>query len=335
MEEILSNLINELTEEQVSDYTNKIIEYYDINSRHSYSEVSTFIYRIRYDDIDYLLDNLFKIRLNLESNNQDVANKIFKLIDHIQLESRRELHIKDDYFKQMQLMISKKATNDYNKIKKMHQEIEQSMQSQYETEKSNTKKEFERYTKEIEKVNGNIVSVLGIFGAIIVAFFGGLSFLGGVLDNMHNVSAYRLTFTGVIFLVGLFNIIFLLFFCISKLLQQPLWSSCNKCSKCSTGSSPIRIQCIFTKYPLVIIFNIFSLFLLFSIFVLYCLDKYNVCATIIEVLRLNSQNGILIVFFGFILYGIILYITIKIIKVIFYKVIDLNRISSYNEERSV
>ncbi|MCS6130866.1 hypothetical protein DWV13_04310 [Clostridium botulinum] len=293
MEAILSKLTNELKDEELKISTEEIVEYYKINSRHSYAVVSTFVYKLKDDDIDYLLINLTKIRLNLNEEVPKVAVKLFKLIDHIQLESRREKHIKDDYFKQMTSMISVKAARDFIKIKDMQKEIKEDMQKEYKNEKEEMQKEFEKQTNEIDKINSNLISVLGIFGAIIVAFFGGLNLLGSVLDNMNQVSMYRLAFMSIVCLSGLFNVIFMLLHCISKLTGKKLWSNCKistSCSMCSSQNN--RIICLYEKYPLVIIYNVISVWGLITLFIMYIVDKYNCITNILELINWSTKNGI-------------------------------------------
>lgn len=313
VEEILNLLKQEPNEVDINYVKSRIENYYLNNARHSYAKISRFIYEeCDEGDYEYITENLSNVINHMEGEQFEYLDKVIKLMDHIELESQREFHIKDFYINHTQRMMREQRQRQLTSITSQRNELKKEISDA----KEELHKEFGVQKDEIDKLNGNIVSVLGIFGAIIVAFFGGLSFLGGVLNNMHNVSAYRLTFIGIVFLLGLFNIIFLLFFCISKIVKKELWSSCNECEDCKECNKNIkknRFKCTWNKYPLVISYNIIALILLISTFILYVLDKYNICAIIINTLGLNSTNGIAIVTTAALLYCIMAGITFLII----------------------
>lgn len=298
----------------------KIEEYYSIHDRHSYSEISKFIYnKCEEGDFEYISENLSKVIQGMEDEKSKYLKQTEKLIDHIELENIREFHIKDTYRYEIQKQMREQRVRQSVQIRKQKNELLEEI----EDAKKSLRNEFEEQKREIDNLNGNLVSVLGIFGAIIVAFFGGLSFLGGVLDNMHNVSAYRLTFIGTLYLVGLFNIIFLLFYCISKIVHKPLWTNSANKSKCSECTKVNRCRCFIKKYPLVSYFNIALIFLLLNIVFLYTVDKFNISAQIIEWFNGNSTKGLNIILGIMLIYssvsllvGIVIWIlsSMKVIK---------------------
>ena len=120
----------------------------------------------------------------MEKEENEYLDKVNKLMDHIELESQRESHNKRFYMNYTQKLIMEQRHRQIISIENQRKDL----LVEIENAKSTFSTDFENQKIEIDKLNGNIVSVLGIFGAIIMAFFGGLSFLGGVLNNMHNVS---------------------------------------------------------------------------------------------------------------------------------------------------
>ena len=66
----------------------------------------------------------------------------------------------------------------------------------------------------VEQKAGNMqreyITILGIFAAILVAFFGGLSFSNATLSSIDNATIYRLLLTIVLLGTVLFNILALL-----------------------------------------------------------------------------------------------------------------------------
>lgn len=297
MKNILSKLADIIDKSNLEQIAEEIDRYYRENGRHSYSEVSTFVYSIEDDEIDYLLKNLTDIRTILtgkeDEDSKQAANKIFKLIDHIQLESARENHIKNAYIEELKEVISINAQRDFAKIRNIQITMENKQNENNKDIEEQRKKitdEFNKQTTEIDKINSNLISVLGIFGAIIVAFFGGLNLLGSILDNIGSISAYRLAFMAIVCLQGLFNVIFMLLHCISKMINKPLWSNCKDCTSCNGRGN--KITCLYTKYPLVIVYNLISIWGMITLFVMYVVDKYDVIKSILKMFN-GTDNGII------------------------------------------
>lgn len=124
---------------------------------------------------------------------------LFKLYDHIQLESVRLSHI----------------TDRTGIIKKEYENIKEQMH-----------REREEYTKEIEKdsqelkaglknVYLQIVSILGIFSAITIAVFGGMQFLSAPLKGIKSIEEQVFIVSTDMFFV--FNVIFVLLWFVSKI----------------------------------------------------------------------------------------------------------------------
>lgn len=275
--------------------------------RHSYADVSAYVYEVDAGDIEYLIRNLQCIYNNFDKNgDSDNKLKIFKIIDHIELESNREFEV------------SKSSTVDI--VQKISRAVKENLESAL-TKMDAKEKEINSIIREekksIENIQTNMIAVLGIFSAIIVAFFGGLDFLGSVLNNMHRVSAYRLTFISCIFLIGLFNIVFILLYCVAKLTNKKLWSNCTSCSTYKNNNKILLLgnsfNCLFKKYPFVIIYNIFMGLLSLLLYGMFIIDKYNVLTYIF---KLNKKSRALIpIYVG----GIVIFLIFLILIIIYKK----------------
>lgn len=305
----------EMNEEFIQNICEKIDNYYNESEtkRHSYSDIASYVYEIKKDDYEYIIGNLECIyEFYKRKDDNDGRIRIFKLIDHIKLETNRTHGITQIYLSKVSEEISQLVQTSLKKSIDLIDSKEKDFKETIGKQEIEMKRQFEKHTSEIDKINSNLISVLGIFGAIIVAFFGGLNLLGSVLQNMHSVSIYRLVFISIIMIMGLFNIIFLLLYCISKLTQKNLWSNCRECMDCSAQNN--KIECLYSKYPLVIIYNMISSWALVTILIMYFVDKYDVIKNIIFILGFNLDNGIITVIMGALVICILEFIFITLVK---------------------
>ncbi|WP_394903666.1 hypothetical protein [Clostridium butyricum] len=293
LKKICSKTPSKIDEQFLDEISQDIDNYYDNSDigRHSYADVSSYIYETEPGDYEYLIENLQKIYDFYKSKNNIKGQKrIFKLIDHIRLECNRADGITNTYLTEVSEEISQavqmRLLSFMTSIGSKEEELNQIIDNQ----KNDMQDKFEKQTAEIDKINSNLISVLGIFGAIIVAFFGGLNLLGSILDNIGSISAYRLAFMALVCLQGLFNVIFMLLYCISKMTNKPLWSNCKNCTSCNGRGN--KITCLYTKYPLVIVYNLISIWGMITLFVMYVVDKYDVIKSILKMFN-GTDNGII------------------------------------------
>lgn len=66
------------------------------------------------------------------------------------------------------------------------------------------------FKKEIKVIEKEYISILGIFAAIVLAFVGGITFSSSVLQNISNVSIYRLILIVDLLAIVLINVMHLL-----------------------------------------------------------------------------------------------------------------------------
>lgn len=227
-------ILNEITEcDNLEKVIKLIIEYYLVNTRHRYSEVARYINEKSINDeqiiafilanlemiIDYCQNNLkildkqinsVKIETEYETNNLDsseLVQKLHKLKDHIELElDRIEFSVKRE--REVRIRMVEDLNNTLRKA---------------QDDMINTANNIEA------KLNNTVISVLGIFSAIIIDFFGGLNVLGNIFTHVSNssVSIYRLIFMSCLTGLIVFNTIFMLLHFISKILDRNMGKYCS------------------------------------------------------------------------------------------------------------
>lgn len=211
----------------------KLKSLYNGNFRHSYSRFYPLILEIAKDEnkynLDFLSENLENIRVlvekdyfNGENEFKGLYNPLSKLSDHLNLEIARYNHY----------MASESVTRDLlQKNKDLEMILEQTQKSLDETK------------KKAANIQTEYTTILGIFAAIILAFTGTITFSSSVLDNIHQVSIYRLIIIALILGFVAFNIISILIDFIVGINKIELKLNNNKTS-------------FFNKNWKVIIFNI-------------------------------------------------------------------------------
>ena len=131
-------------------------------------------------------------------NNEKFNKGFFKLYDYILLEYAR-IAFSSSWIDRVE--IAEKRLNSTN----------QSL--------GELKEDANELREKSQKMQKEYVAILGIFAAIITAFFSGIGFSSSVLAHMHQVTIYRLAF--VVLLLGcvLFNILSLLMNFIRKMVE--------------------------------------------------------------------------------------------------------------------
>lgn len=177
--------------------------------RHEYSQLMQLISEINESSDmseDALLENLGGIYdyLLKESRKQEkpsdyllLAESIFKLKDHINLEISRMNIIE----------------KEHSRMKDQEAKIEQLQNSTIKIERD-TKMAEDKQKMIMNKLNKqqiDSIAILSLFSAVVLAFMGGISFFGSVLESMQNTNIYKLALItlmlGVI-LIGVFYIAF-------------------------------------------------------------------------------------------------------------------------------
>lgn len=263
------DILSEDYDNEIKKIVLELIQYYNKEGRHSYSEVSTFLYSIKEDRYDYIYENIKKIGEYLDEydkkNSTSYKLKVFKLEDHIKLELIR--------------------MDSMRKVKDLTTKI-QSETSQYEEKFTVLKDTYNEQKENIDGLNNQIISIIGIFSAIVITFFGGINFIESVLNSINKVSKYRLVFAILITGFVMFNTIFMLLNFISKLTDKNIRSYCEhyiKENKCDPNCENRKnIKCIKLKHPTIYWVNIIFIVGIISITIMYYLDYFNIPTRILS-----------------------------------------------------
>lgn len=258
----LNNLIEELSADPLSDdrisaFVSSFEEIYDGGFRHSYSSLTGLILRINKENngaFGTLLDNLSVVRETV-SEDSEAGRCLAKLYDHLSLENIRLDQLDADY---------------NQKIAELRY-----MVTYLETEEDRLKKSFtekiDKLEEEANKSKTEVVTILSIFAAIVLAFMGGMSFTSSTFAGIAAVSIYRLIGVEIICGLVIFNTISTLIYLVSKIVGKKISVKC-KTEECSCEKECWAFNKLRKKYPLIFWFNAIMLALLFIDAVAWCVD---------------------------------------------------------------
>ena len=247
--------------------------YYANNKRHKYSEVSAYL--METDDIEYLLENLRRVqnRLGERPEDEEISTKVFKLIDHISLELNRNKY-NSKSFSDMQVNTMNSALNMASR--EIHSAVDGIRQEQSEKMKVEIT-EFKKGTEELKlKVDDSytqIISVLGIFSAIVLVFFGGMDAFGSIFANMGNIGRFKLSFSISLIGIIIFNLIFMFLYVLAKLLRRDITAST---ADGVTGRSVFSkwIKWVWKRYPYMLMFNLAMFAIMIASFIAWYGSTY-------------------------------------------------------------
>lgn len=250
LDDILSNLTSINALDDIDIYAESFITYYSNNGHNQYSEVLRFISSkdLLDDDVDFLIGKLQDIITNMSKsdNDEDVkatVQNLHKLVDYIKLEVARK----------QQLHELEEAISAYDK-------------------------KIERVNADIDKQQMNAITVIGLFSAIIMSFFGGISFTSSSIKGMASVSPLRLAF--ILSLTGfvIFNIIYMVMYVIGKYVGKSIGNPCKyrECNDCGSKCEHYTKVCRFTnRYVGAILVNTVLLIIMIGSFIIYIVQKLN------------------------------------------------------------
>lgn len=258
---------------QLDELCNVVKRYYLDNKRHKYSEVSAYL--MENDDIEYLLENLRKIQNRLGEHAEDelVSIKVFKLIDHILLELNRTKY-NSKYFRDMQVGMMNVALCEASKaINSAVDEMRKEQSEKMEAEISEFKKGTDELKSKVDDSYTQFVSILGIFSAIVLVFFGGMNAFGSVFANMQNIGRFKLVFVTSLVGIIIFNLIFMFLYVLAKLLNREIVAST---ATEVTGKYAFTrwIKRVWVRYPYMLMFNIIMFVIMFASLIAWYLVTY-------------------------------------------------------------
>ena len=229
----LFSVMNFSTEEQkLSQIFIDVAKFYDIHHRHQYHLISQYVFLQREkapDSISYILNNIqYMINVsrlindklkdalkeeNLKLSFDEILIKIEKLYDHIALEEAR-------------LINNQKDINESGKVLRV------TLMNQF----NGMSRDLAKQTDNISTtLNANTMTVIGLFSAIIFVFFGGITGLSSVIKGIFELTERKdLTIPFIIIcFIGwfLFDIVFMLLYCVSKILNRNIGCKLPYCVK--------------------------------------------------------------------------------------------------------
>lgn len=237
LEELRELSLSIKSEMGIADAYDKLSNIYSGGFRHRYADFFPLVVEIGKSseiemDFDCLTTNLFAL-LNYaverqESENKtevkELANSIGKLCDHLNLEIARyhqysEVLQPSPSAKQFETLsrVVNSIVSDVNKIK-----------PDLDIVKKEVKETVNQAKSRLSSVQIDLITVLGIFAAIILAFSGSITILGNALSGIQNAPFYKTVFFVLLCGFVLLNTIFLLLYIVSKIVDKNILTRCSK-----------------------------------------------------------------------------------------------------------
>ncbi|HEK8703366.1 TPA: hypothetical protein STU26_001914 [Clostridioides difficile] len=251
-----------------------------------YNFILEYIKKATVDTRNNLTENTL---IYIEEYSSEIDNNLVHILNHILLEVPRASEL--EYLKSEARRTQKNNNGIRNEIKEY-------------------KKILSECQENISSAQSEFISILSIFAAVIIAFLGGMSLIGSALNNMDNVSKYRLIF--VLLTIGfiMFNVIYMLLYIVSKLVHGKIYMKKQECDECENRKIS---NCLINRHPLLFYYNYFSSILIFLVFLLYNIDKYNIFSAIANLINIDNKL-VLIPIEGIIFLGCVLLIIYKVSK---------------------
>lgn len=183
--------------------------------RHFYSDIFSFLAHLPEDnesDLETLSINISIIREGYQPKNKDpqgnlidISDSLKKLYDHLNLDMARI-----EYSKAESRKVAGPGTIE--KVNVLEANVEQV--SNIAAKLENANKKIIEDTGKLQESNKNMqkeyVAILGVFAAVLMAFFSGVGFSSSVLSNLDKASIYRLILGILLLGMVLFNMMGLL-----------------------------------------------------------------------------------------------------------------------------
>ena len=210
----------------------------DVDFHHYYSDIFIALVKVREDggEIEIVGDNLKKLyEYCLTKADKELNDSVRKFLDHANLEIARINYVSQ---------IDDKVQN----IDKVEENIKR-----VSDVASSQEQKVNELKKSTDDSYSNFISILGIFSAIVLVFFGGSSIFGNVISSMYHTPAAKCILVCLVVGVIVFDIVFMFILFLSKLLGRSI---------SSIDYDPYYENNIFNKlkmkYPIVFYTNLIS-----------------------------------------------------------------------------
>lgn len=200
-------------------FENIYYNYNEKNFRHYYSDIFSTLTLIDGDlslgSLDILAQNIQTIKDGYKPTNQDetgelidISKEIIKLYDHTNLDIARINYTKTMTNNTMSELAKNELLID-NIEKKLHdsEKVLDDLSNKTVENFTNLSGQIQERQEEMQK---EYTTILGIFASIVLAFTGGMVFSTSVLENIGDISIYRLIMVSCIIGIVFINMIWIL-----------------------------------------------------------------------------------------------------------------------------
>lgn len=286
---------SEIKESDLKSYIDRLKAVWIEGSRHEYSEITRILFSVSADkdSREYIcgyLKDMCEIAKDNKENSLKFVESLERISDHVNLENIRMVELTKISAE------ANKAFTEVNDVKARYSELEEKWQN-INSEAEKVDQKLKKMDKDIDNSTSKSITILGIFSGIVMAFTGGLSFIASSLENMNEVSIYRLVLVIILLSMGIFNVIFMLMHTIGKFTSSYVGGECN-CENTFKGCCDKKLKCAVVRYPLASYFNILCAVAIMTLVFLYTMDRFNL---ITKLLSYNTY-GIACLIFMFIVY---------------------------------
>ena len=287
LNKILVQLSGAVIEENDAEkYLDRLATIYTGGFRHQYSSFYSLLLPIAEDEahegtnLEYLSNSLSVLYKKIEQSYTEGENKynsiympFLKLRDHVNLEIARIqcMMMERDRLTDLERWIedSKKDLSQAKEsVKQANNNLEKSIHSSQEA------------IDKAENLQNEIITVLSIFSAVVLAFMGGMTFTGSTLESIAYSSIYKVSLVALICGLVMFNTICGLMYLVAKITGKNILSRCDTphCSCACDGGvmkpCPLLTR-IRRRLPYVFWFNFIFFSLILLIFIAWLIDLHN------------------------------------------------------------
>lgn len=278
--------------------------------RHKYSPFFPLLLEFMEDSndysVDYLADNLSLINAYIEQQHVAKNTKydalyrhFFKLQDHINLEIARTQYNQSQRAKMQDIEqqlsdAHKELCSARNELSRANKEIDRAQEklqdyinsvNQASQAATRASEKADIATTQANSLKNEIITVLSIFSAVVLAFMGGMSFSGSTLESMHASSAYKVIFISVICGLVVFNTICGLMYFIAKIIEKDIFAKCPVQNGSCTCEADATNSCsafkrLRVRLPYVFWFNVVFLFILVLDVLAWTINLHQIAASI-------------------------------------------------------
>lgn len=276
----IKKVIKSLSENNALESNADVIRYLDtfrdiyikedkVVYRHMYSDLFTTLIDLKRkdNDIDAIGDKLYFIYNECDFNDP-LKQPLKKLVDHTNLEIARINYVSNiDYRLDMR---GNDLQEKYEKTYELAKEMEPKVETIFN--KTNT-------------IYSEFISILGIFSAIVLVYFGGTSILGNILSTMKDTFILKSILMSIVVGILVFNTIFMFFYFLSKLTKQSISRTNDETYHTRSFLERLKI-----RYPVVFYLNFFLAISLMADLIAWVIYLINKKIDLYQLMILSYQN---------------------------------------------